>query len=115
MAIRWQAHSHHTWRRVRARLSLAAVPTERGEFCHTDVMRWDVQIVILGDEHNVEHIARHGVSPSEVEQVVASEKARRGWTARCEPAGSWSSGQSRPVACWWSCWTARRRAAWLIA
>ena len=36
-----------------------------------------MQIGILWDEQNIEHIARHGGSPSEVEQVVASEKALR--------------------------------------
>ncbi len=37
-----------------------------------------MQIVILWDDNNVTHIARrHGVTPSEAEQVVFSEKALR--------------------------------------
>jgi uncharacterized DUF497 family protein len=35
-----------------------------------------LQITILWDHHNVEHIGRHGVSPTEVEQVVGSYVAR---------------------------------------
>ena len=39
-------------------------------------IRWAVQVVVLWDAHNVEHIARHGVTPNEVEEVVRTDKAR---------------------------------------
>jgi uncharacterized protein len=35
-----------------------------------------VQVVVLWDVHNVEHVARHGVTPNEVEEVVRTDKAR---------------------------------------
>jgi uncharacterized protein len=35
-----------------------------------------VQVVVLWDVRNVGHIARHGVTPNEVEEVVRTDKAR---------------------------------------
>ena len=43
---------------------------------HTTAIRWAVQVAVLWDAHNVEHIARHGVTPNEVEEVVRTNKAR---------------------------------------